>query len=84
MKKTSSIPMPPAKIAITAYRIVFCVQSGSGFNLTDEGYFCRGFSIKPRHRCCVIDVAPRGNRAQDSFCSQANEQGARFPASKAR
>jgi hypothetical protein len=76
--------MPLAKIAITAYRIALCVQSGSGFNLTDEGYFCRGFSIKPRHRCREIDAAPHRSQSQDSFCSQANEQGPGFPAGKAR
>jgi hypothetical protein len=81
MKKTWSIPTPPAKIAITAYRIGLCVQSGSGFNLTDEGYFCRGFSIKPRHRCRQIDIAFATAAHRDSFCSQANEQGTRFLAS---
>jgi len=76
--------MPLAKIAITAYRIALCMQSGSGFNLTDEGYFCRGFSIKRRYRCSEIDAALRGSGAQDSFCSHANEQGAGFLARKAR
>jgi hypothetical protein len=75
--------MPPAKNAVTHYRIALCAQSHSRFNVTDEGYFSRGFSIKPRHPCC--EIAPGLTAAaQDSFCSQANEQGVRFPATQAR